>query len=41
LGEIDAVAHHELVRDREADPVGAEIHLAPGRLVEERDGPEL
>src|SRR3712207_8215928 len=37
LREVDPVAHHELVRDGEADPVGTEVDLSPGRLVEKSE----
>jgi len=40
LRAVDPMAHDEFVGDLESDPVGGDIDLAPGRLVEEGDGVE-
>src|SRR5256885_14294891 len=39
LAVVQAVAHDELVWDREADVVNGDLHEAPGRLVEQRRDP--
>ena len=40
LAVIEAVAHDELVRDREPDVVDGDVHEPAGRLVEQRADPE-
>src|SRR5687768_1990241 len=38
LGVVQAVPHHELVVDREADVFDRHVDLAPGRLAEQARG---
>lgn len=38
LRKIDPVAHHEFIRDLEADPVSFEVDLSSCRFIKQGDG---